>query len=178
MKEPMSLTAHDLVERAYWVGDESEPEIEDFDLEQLCALRNFVDDVARAARLVKKAVEERIARELGEGGAVRYGDQFIKAGPGKEFVVKDPEAIVKFAGADLAKLVNVKNSIRVTSLKSLLIERGHEKDFIDTFGDYEDDGKPLTVQPIDKAPKYAQKLEHGQRTFPKGKTLEEAAETG
>ena len=145
------------------------------DLDALCAFRNYVDDVGRAARLAKKIIEERISEELGEGGSYRYGDQFIRASGSPKYKVTAPDELVAFAGDDFPKLVNVVNSVKIGALKSLLKERGHDEDFIDTFGEYVEDDKPLSVMPIDKAPKWAQKLEPGARSFPKGKTLEEAA---
>lgn len=152
------------------VGEIDSPQITD-----LIALRGFMEKVIKAGYAAKKQLDLKIAQELGPNGEIRYGNSFYRNRPTKTFKVTEAALCCEWLGDDLKRAINVPNAVRVTSLRQIAEEREQSPQAVlDTFGRWTVTEGALTVLPIDKAPKYAQHLEDGQRSFPKGKQLAEA----
>lgn len=162
------------IEDAYLVA---EPNFDDaeYTLEEWHALSSFADRLSAAARAFKKHCHKQIAQELGIGSkaGVRFGDHFIREGQGGTWKVKEPQALKDFIrDLDAWEVVNVASpgAVTMTRLSQFLEGLGADSSAaIDTFFEREPDGSLITVTPIDKAPKFAAKMEHGERYIPKPK---------
>lgn len=161
------------IEDAYLVA---EPNFDDaeYTLEEWHALASFADRLSAAARAFKKHCHNQIAQGLGIGSkaGVRFGDHFIREGQGGTWKVKNPEGLREFiADVDGWDMVNLSapGAVTYTRLKEFLIAAKWSAETIDTFMEREPDGSLITVTPIDKAPKFAAKLSHGERYIPKPK---------
>lgn len=139
-------------------------------LEGLCDLRERLDQIAAAARTVRSVVDDRIAQELGENGEVRFGNKLYRARAQQKWKLKYVDQFCAWAGDELHNLVNVPNAVRITSIRQLAKKKQEDESVVlDTFGIWESDGAKLSVLPIDKAPAYAQRMDHGSRNFKKGR---------
>lgn len=147
----------------------------ELDLEDLITLRGWLDNIISSARYVKKALDERIAGELGPHGAVRFGDLIYRAEPAKHFKVTNPDGLVDFLGKDWSACINV-SYVKIGALKKLAESRGLTASAaVDSFGEYIEKDDSLQVLPLEKSPKFLQKLESGQRSFPKPQGIEEVS---
>jgi hypothetical protein len=173
------LAGHALehVSSVYTVPEPSWDEIEasDYTIEEWHVLSHYMDSIISTARKFKKKSHLSIAEQLGVGSkaGVRLGDHFIREGEGGKWKVKEPQALKDFIrDMDAWEVVNVGalGAVTVTRLTQFLEGLGIDSSSaIDTFMEREPDGQPITILPIDKAPKFAAKLEHGEKYIPKPK---------
>lgn len=150
-------------------------EMGELDVLQLCALRGFLERVSSAARAARQVVDGKIAAGLGENNGVRYGSQFIRAKSSSHFEVTNPDGLLEWLGDDLKNVINISSRgvVQIGRLKKLAEIKGSEaQTVVDTFGEYRSDGACLSAVPIDKAPKFAQKLAEGEMLYKKGPALD------
>ena len=120
---------------------------------------------------LRKLVDEALAVYL-PGGALRYGNQIIRlAGRGRARVVDKEQwwDMVAFAvgktdnPAALLSTLYAADSVRLTGLPQLAAVLDLELETIrDTMIDYDPPTALLSVMPVDRAPKWAQRLQEGQ----------------
>ncbi|MGI8427380.1 MAG: hypothetical protein ACR2M4_12485 [Actinomycetota bacterium] len=143
-------------------------------LDDMIALRGFLDTMSKAARTLRLALDDKISAEIGTNGAYRYGDTIYQAKAGRAFKITNPTGAIDWLGSDLPKAINPVNAIQVSKLKAIAKERGTDlQAVLDSFGEYQEDGKNLSVLPIDKAPIWMQKTltAHGKHA-PRKQALE------
>lgn len=126
-----------------------------------------------------KAIEDAVAKlqlaDVRRNGPVRFGDQFIKASPKSTREIVDLDGLVnwatKFDPDAIPKLFRLNaDNLRITTLRSMAerwLGAGDDSDIdavMQTFiEEHREDDTQLSVVPIDRAPKYAKALGHGQR---------------
>ena len=161
------------IEDAYLVAEPSFDDAE-YTLEEWHALASFADRLSAAARAFKKHCHTQIAQELGIGSkaGVRLGDHFIREGQGGTWKVKDAIELGEWINEnDAWEIINLgaPGAVTVSRLREYLVASGQTPEAAETFMERIPDGSLITVTPIDKAPKFAAKLEHGQKYIPKPK---------
>jgi hypothetical protein len=148
------------------VGYEGEPLTpEDLDLDAIEDPTDALDVYRRAVRqrqaaaAVEHAAAQRLAELLGEGGAVRYGDNIVRYQRGWRERCIDPAgfwdgvALLESAGEVKVRDLFNPNDVKKTPMPKALR---------DTFFDRtRNDDPTLTVGPVDLAPKFLQALGDG-----------------
>lgn len=141
--------------------------------QQLAEARSRLQQISQVATDLRKLVDAELATHL-QGGAMRYGDQIFRPNGRGAAKVNDAEDWWNLiAGASrLLPLDEVgsllgslypANAVRLTALPQLAELMGYSNEGLrSTFIEYESPSSPLSVMPISKAPKWAQKLEEGQ----------------
>ena len=135
------------------------------DDEELWVLIGRVEAVARAARELADDLRAGLARRL-DGAALRFGDTVLVASPTRTDRLVDPDALIDWLGADWATVIPVTASTRVRrrALESVAEKRGVDPGAVwDTFVETEWGEPRLQAIPVDRAPKWAQALAHGER---------------
>lgn len=150
--------------------DEAEPIDVDFptDREELWLLLSEAKHLQRAANDLVREIKSRFAENLEENESVRYGDTIYRMSPDRKERITDPDALVDFLGADWPHVVPVTSSttLRKGGIEAVCEKRGLDpKVFQETFVDVEWGDPKLKEIPLSKAPKYTQKLEHGESTY-------------
>jgi hypothetical protein len=141
--------------------------------QQLAEARSRLQQISQVATELRKIVDAELAVYL-QGGAMRYGDQIIRPSTNGRPTVVDPEGwwsmvadavvgrSIPAAAALLAALYPA-NAVRLTGLSRLADEYNYDLAALrSTFIEYDPPTSSLSVMPISKAPKWAQKLEEGQ----------------
>ncbi len=129
---------------------------------------------------LETAVKTIRATDIGAEGNVRYGDTYVTVAPTRKRIL-DADGIVSWAGHEDIAIETLfrlgADELRITVLRSAaaaVYARKHPDKDEDDAKDYAaliessfitiERGDPtLTEIPIDKAPKYVQGLEHGER---------------
>lgn len=141
----------------------------------LAEWRNRLVLIAQVATELRRQLDVQMVATL-NGAALRYGDSIIRAaGPKGRAKVKHPaewwEVVVEGLKATPrpAALLNAlypASSVRLSALPMLAAAIGDEPDKLrEEYIDYDLPTSVLSVMPIDRAPKYLQKLEEGRTTF-------------
>lgn len=163
---------------------------------QMCAVLSFASAIRSAGRALQNATEQLLADELGPNNGIRYGDSYIKQTHDKSFKIWNREGLIAYLGDDAFDVINVSapGAVPISKLRALARERivadsdepisdrdlkGRIQTVIDTFGSYQySTHSTVRSMPIDAphTPKYAKGLQHGQRNYPKGQSLEAAVE--
>ena len=120
----------------------------------------------RAARAVKTHVEEYLADDIAEHGAIRLGDSGYYIGSSTERKLINAEGLLDWLGDPdtIGKAVRVNTSnIRISFVKGYAEEEGIGWEAArDTFFEETTDEKKLRKVPAMKS-KWVEKLEHGER---------------
>lgn len=138
------------------------------DREELWLLIGDAENIVRAARDLLDELKGDFAASLAENESVRMGDTIYKISPDRKERITDPRALVDFLGEDLSHVVPVTSSTRLRKggIDAVCEKRGIDrKTFEETFIDVEWGDPKLQAVPLARAPKYTQKLEHGESTY-------------
>lgn len=138
------------------------------DREALWLTIGEAETLVAAARQVLEAVKAQLAGTLEANESVRFGDTIYKTSPDRKDRVIDPAGLIEFLGDDWHHVVPVTSSTRlkVGGFRAVAERRGLDFETVrDTFIDTEWGDPKLAAVPVDKAPKYAAKLRHGESTF-------------
>lgn len=158
----MSLDFGEVLDRIKGIayGDEVHQD-PDATLEELWELRCAIGTITSAARKLLKAVDADITEVL-DGNVVRFDDSFVKVAPKRTLEVYNAEGLFDWLGDD-ARHCFPANGIRITSLRAVAEKRGADpRAIVNSFIDYREDAACVQVVPIDKAPRYAQAMSHGE----------------
>ena len=153
-------------EREGWEQELVEQVLEDEpDVPKLVALwehRKTFTGIIDAAKAIKGVFDKELAVILGPGGRARLDDYLVSYKQDRKLEVTDPEGLADWLGDDLREAVNL-NQVRRTSLRNIAERRGVDPNFaLEVFCDEQLTDAKLATVPLDKAPKYAQAMEHGQ----------------
>lgn len=132
---------------------------------ELWDLIGRVEAVARAARALADEMRDTLAARL-DGAALRFGDTILVASPTRTDRLVDPDALIDWLGEDWATVIPVTASTRVRrrALEAVAGKRGVDPEAVwDTFVETEWSEPKLQAMPVDRAPKWAQALSHGER---------------
>jgi hypothetical protein len=160
------------IEDAYLVA---EPNFDDaeYTLEEWASLEGFAARVIEAGQKFKAHARKQMASILGPKVGVRFGDKFYRASAGGGWKVKNAEGLRAWIEAnDAWDLVNLSaaGAVTVTRLRERAVTLEMDPDTLaETFMEWEADKQPLTVTDIPYAPKFAAKLEHGEKYIPEPK---------
>lgn len=160
----------------------------DVDGEYLWLLNASITNIRQGLQALERAVGRRRALDIEENGPVRFGDTFVTFAPDNKRRLADKDALLgwldqaseELGVANLATEVFriSDDNLRVQTLRNVakrLYEHREPGDpdeeaieeyvamIESTFTTWEVGDPKLKEIPIDKAPKYAQKLEHGNR---------------
>lgn len=158
------------IEDAYLVA---EPNFDDaeYTLEEWASLEGFAARVIEAGQKFKTHARQQMAKILGPKVGVRFGDKFYRASAGGGWKVKNPEALRAWIERnDAWDVVNLSavGAVTVTRLRERAVTMKMDPDALaETFMEWEPDKQPLTVTDIPYAPKFAAKLNHGEKYIPK-----------
>jgi hypothetical protein len=139
------------------------------DLEGLQRLRGEWERLSTLMREIKRLIDSEIRRHLGPGGAMAWGDRRFVSRSRHEWKWTDPDGILEWLGADAFRAVPG-SAVRKTAVEQIarLRARARSADeetavelVLARYGRYEDKGG-LDVKPVEMAPKWTQRLEHGQ----------------
>lgn len=139
---------------------------------QLAEARSRLQEISRVANELRKLVDQELAGAL-QGSALNYGGQIIRSANGRgsakviegvgwwdtvlEGLKQSPNPVGLLASLYPA------SSLRLTALPMLAAALSREPaELKSEFIIYEPATSPLSVMPIDRAPKYLQDLEEGQ----------------
>lgn len=155
------------------LGAEPEGELLWYISAELATHRQQIQKLERAINVVR-------ATDIGAEGNVRYGDTYVTVAPTRKRIL-DADGIVGWAGHEDIAIETLfrlgADELRITVLRSAaaaVYARKHPDADEEKAKDYAaliessfvtiERGEPaLTEIPIDKAPKYVQGLEHGER---------------
>lgn len=176
----LSYAANTDIDAEEWadlLASELGPEPEGEDLwyisAELATHRQQIQKLERAINVVR-------ATDIGAEGNVRYGDTYVTVAPTRKRIL-DADGIVGWAGHEDIAIETLfrlgADELRITVLRSAaaaVYARKHPDADEEKAKDYAqliessfvtiERGEPaLTEIPIDKAPKYVQGLEHGER---------------
>jgi hypothetical protein len=141
--------------------------------QQLAEARSRLQEISQVATELQKIVDAELAIHL-QGGAMRYGDQIFRPnGRGAPkvtnadmwwpFVTRTLFHVDKSMRPIVMDALYPASAVRLTGLKILATAAETDEQTIkETFIHYDPPTSPLSVIPISKAPKWAQKLEEGQ----------------
>lgn len=172
-------SALELVSTSYLVADPDITEdVADFPLPFALDVLSYLEALQSVTRKVRKQLEVRIAQQLYGVKYYRHHDSIVKVGGSGTWRVKDEAVndgtLAAFIGEDWPQIVNLKASGAVTKtrLESLAKQRADTDDpewleevarlVRSTLFTYETNDDAISVMPLDKAPKSAQKLEDGK----------------
>lgn len=130
-------------------------------LDELWDLRCAIGTITSSARKLLAAVDSDIAKLL-TGKVARFGDSFVKVAPKRTLEVYNPDGLFDWLGDD-ARHAFKPEAIRITSLRAIATKRGADpRAIVNSFIDYREDDPVVTVLPLDKAPRYASDMAHGE----------------
>lgn len=166
MREPLDFDdLVVLIKDAYW-DEEADHSDEFFDdgIEELWEERKTLTGIIAAAKRVRDEIDKLIANKLGPATSVRLDDFQVKLAPSRRLRVIDPEGFKNWVGKDWDEVINVTSAtLRVKALRAIAEKRDEDPDMaLDAFCKWIEGEPRVTTIPIDKAPKYAQDMEHGE----------------
>jgi len=138
------------------------------ELEQLWFMLGDAEHIRTAANDLVNAIRTELASRLRENEAVRFGDTVYRMSVDRKERVIDPRALADWLRDDWHHVVPLSHStpLKKTGLRAICERRGVEYETVrDSFIDVEWGGPKLSAIPIDRAPKYARGLEHGESTY-------------
>lgn len=141
---------------------------------ELAEARSRLSQLAKVARELTRVIDQELAAQLGTR-ALRYGNSIIRtAGRGRAKVTNSEEWSLLIANAlgdlnvtDRAALINAlygSATPRLTAIPLLAsaFNGASPQAIKDTFFTYDLPSSPLSVMPLDRAPKFLQGLEEGE----------------
>lgn len=139
---------------------------------QLAEAKNRLQEISRVAYQLRLLIDAELAGAL-QGSALRYGDTVYRASGGRGTAKVVDEVLwwdevvegLKASPVPVALLSALfpASSVRITALPMLAAALGEEADeFKNRHIFYDPPSSPLSVMPIQKAPKYLQDLEEGE----------------
>ena len=154
-----------LVKDAYWDEEASFDEaFEESPLEDIWEERKTLTGMIAAIKRVRDALDAEIAERIGQAKTVRLDDYHVRMSTTRRLKVIDPIGFKNWVGKDWDAVINpLSATLRVKALRALAEARQEDPDMAtDAFCKWVDGPMRLTTVPIDKAPKYAQEMEHGE----------------
>lgn len=136
------------------------------DTHRLWMLISETDRIIRAATTVRAWLRQRLADQLGEGGAVRFGDTLIRYA---STIDRKPTDTMKpylesLEAADVVAILPT-SGFRVSALRSIAARAGLDPDTLNG-SMYVEERRPATITaiPVDhpRAPKYAADMQDGE----------------
>ena len=117
----------------------------------------------QAAKQVRKVAATMLAGVLGEGGAVRYGDNIIRYRPVSKQICIDPDGAAEYMRQQI-----IDGELRVEQLVNpVYAKRSWMSDSIrDTFYERVQTDPALTVVPVNRSPAYLRDLKDGESVTP------------
>lgn len=165
-------TAFDLIRSAYAAADPLEvaagliDELGPLELHQLAGLRSLLEQMHTVAGIVKRAVDQRMAGDLGPDNSYVLDGTVYRVRPSSRFRCREEALLVEFLGNDWPLAFNLREP-KIGALKAIAESRGlSAQAVVDTFGEYVEGPGVLTAMPIDKAPKFLQRLSNGATAYP------------
>lgn len=143
---------------------------------ELAEARSRLQQIGQVANELRKLIDVELAGAL-QGSALNYGGSIIRSANGRGSAkVVDPEAWWGFVAsalggigprqrAEVLAALYPASAVRLTAIPKLaaITEDSIDPDVIkDTFIAYDPPTSPLSVMPIDKAPKYLHDLAEGE----------------
>lgn len=145
---------------------QEQPEFDAFDLAQLWEIRRWFDTIISAAKGLRELVDGEIADKLA-GGSARFDDSFIRVVPVRTARVYNAEGLFNWLGPDVRAAFNPQQ-VRLTAIRAIAEKRGQTPEaVVNSFIDFEEGETRLQVLPLNKAPKYAASLNHGDVVPPR-----------
>lgn len=151
---------------AMW--SEDFPPLADLDgmtLRELDGLLIQLETLARTVRQMRKHAEGQMSFILGDGGAARIGDTIYRNRPNPTTRITDPAGLADWLRDDWPHVVPVTASteLRKGGVKAVCDRRGVDpQTFWETFTETTVGEMRVERLPIDKAPKFLQRLEDGE----------------
>lgn len=136
--------------------------------EELWLLLAEAETLAKAAGRVVAAAKQQLAATIQTNEKVRLGPTVYDVAPTRSFSITDPLAFIEWLGDDWEHVIPVTSHtrVRVGGLKAVCQRRGVDYWTVRNTFFQADEGEPaLRGVPVERAPKYAQKLGHNESTF-------------
>jgi hypothetical protein len=169
------------IDAALWVAPEPPSPVEFVDngpdrWQEMIAAREHLASIARAATELRRSVDRQLAEELGTGGAARWGESIYRPTPRRTLRAIDEPGWWAFLVGALGVVPSRRDraigllsrlyraaDVRLTPLRELAETTGTEEGAIrDSFFAWEVGPLEVSAIPIDRAPKYLQKLAEGE----------------
>lgn len=180
-------SALELASHAYLaVEPDLREDIAEYPLEYALDVLSYLEALQSATRTVRKQVEEYVAEQLKPATYYRHRDSIVKIGGSGSWKVKEEKVnsglLAGYIGAEWPQVVNLKASGAVTVTRIEALAKKFAAQYDDDpdleqvaqmarneFFEYKQNDSAISLMPVDKAPKFAAKLEHGERYIPKPK---------
>lgn len=156
-----------LIDVAHRYDAEDEPptrhdlDLDNLTMEEAVALWRKVRQHITDARLVEAAAAQQIATLLGEGGAARIGGHIVRYDRKSKEQCVDPDGFVAYMNREVADgRVSIGDLVNPQYAKRGMLTTAARQ----TFYEWTKEDEPsLRVTPLDRAPKWAQDLDDGER---------------
>lgn len=169
-----------LIKQLYWLdaGDQPE-EFDDFADKTIVDLweeRKTAKGLVDAAKRIVAVIDEQLQKKIGPVGMARLDDYQVQVTAPAKRVVKDPMGLIEWLGEDWAEVFNF-NGARVTALREIAKRRNQDPNTaIDSFFEEETGEAKLATRKLSDAPKYVQKMKHGEQRDTMEQAYAQAAE--
>lgn len=148
-------------------GEDSPPlaDLDGMSLRDLDALLVQLDTLARTVRQMKAHAESQVAFVLGDNGAGRVGDTIYRCRDNPTTRITDPKALVDWLREDWHHVVPVTAStqLRKGGVSAVCEKRDVDpRTFWETFTETTTGEQRVERLPLEKAPKFLQRLKDGE----------------
>ena len=125
--------------------------------------RKTLTGIAEAAKILRTELERQMQEALGPVGVVRLDDYLVRVTRDRSVRCVDPEGLRDFLGDKVMDAFNP-NQVRKTILKTIATEKDLDPNYpLEVFFE-EKEGRTekLSTIPLDRAPKFAESMSHGE----------------
>lgn len=140
-------------------------DLDDMNLDDLDGLINQLLVLKQTVERLRNQAETEVAHRVGFKGAARVGETIYRYRPRGYLRIADPDGLVGWLGDDWSEVIPVTRStaIRKGGLTAICEKREADPETInDTFFEWEDGDPTVERLPLDKAPKFLQRLADGE----------------
>ena len=130
-------------------------EVNDLETTDLVLLRDEIDNMSLDLRLLKKFIDQRLRGRL-ENKAFRFTNRVFRGRNQRKLVPYDSDKVIKWLGEDWSTAV--RPAFRTSAIRKIAEERGENPNVVieSLFESVETSN--LDVNPVERSPKFIQKL--------------------